>query len=232
MKMTIKLCDNLATVLRVNQQRSIVRDGESRAIRQLCDAIASGNRSFATDCFNQAIEWNTLGNTIADTLRLVNKPRSAVYAVDSWYLRDLMLTLTPSKDEHAVYITGPQIEGVRVLSRTCTFDLDEQSLVSAKGNPESCLTALIKILENGNGLHAIAHSHPGSGPSATQQSDTDMIHLRSIQHAGADVIGLIFTRDGFVRFYTYDKPFVVHVTGKGVSHVENNIYKLDPVSEI
>lgn len=230
--MTFRIGNQLGTVLRLHGERATARQAERRAIKQMLDALAIGDRALATDRFALAAEWNALGASLESCLRMLHKPGTLVFATDAWYLRDLQRKLTPKRDEDAVYVTGPTIEGVRVLSRTCEFDLDERSPVYARGNSQSCLASLLRILDNGNDMHAIAHSHPGSGASATQQSNIDMGHLCGIQRAGAKTIGVIFTRDGFLRFFTYNTPFVVHVTGKGVVRVQENVYRLDEVGQV
>jgi len=51
-------------------------------------------------------------------------------------------------------------------------------------------------------------------------------YLGRIQRAGADVIGIIVTRDKFVRFFTVEKPFQVWVQGNGVSQIEENVFRI------
>jgi hypothetical protein len=103
---------------------------------------------------------------------------------------------------------------------------DKKSPVYAKGTAKSCADAEIEILEHGNSLHAMAHSHPGRGPSATCPSGIDINYLGRIQSIGSEAIGVIITRDGFVRFFTVTKPFRVLVTGTGITQLEEYVYQV------
>jgi hypothetical protein len=51
-------------------------------------------------------------------------------------------------------------------------------------------------------------------------------YLGKIQRAGADVVGIIVTRDSFVRFFTVEKPFQVLVLGNGVTQVEEYVFQI------
>ena len=208
-------------------QKAKVEKEEARIIQQVLDALKDFDREKARDVFQLVLEWNTLHKTITSLLSVLIDNGVPVYVVSAWFLEDTLAHVTPRKDEAAVYITGPVVGGVRVLSRICGFELAEQSITYARGDTKACLDALIEINEHGNALHAMAHSHPGSGKSATRQSPTDIRYLTSIQRAGANVIGLIFTRDGHVRFFTVEKPFKVIVLGEGVTQLEENVYKIE-----
>jgi hypothetical protein len=72
----------------------------------------------------------------------------------------------------------------------------------------------------------MAHSHPGSGAGATHPSSIDINYLGRIQRAGADVVGIIVTRDGYVRFFTVNRPFHALVQGNGIEQVDEYVYRL------
>ena len=112
------------------------------------------------------------------------------------------------------------------MSRICAVEPQRQSPVYAKGKAQSCSDVLIEILERGQRLYAVAHSHPGSGPEATHESSTDVKYLGRIQRAGADAIGVIVTRDGYVRFFSVEKPFEVEIQGKGITHVSEDVVRV------
>ena len=72
----------------------------------------------------------------------------------------------------------------------------------------------------------MAHSHPGRGAAATHESSIDVNYLGGIQRGGTDVIGIIVTRDGFVRFFSVEKPFQVLVQGSGVTQIEEHVFQI------
>lgn len=99
-------------------------------------------------------------------------------------------------------------------------------LAYARATARSCTETLADIVEKGNTLHVMAHSHPGLGAAATHESSIDINYLGNIQRAGADVVGIIVTRDGFVRFFTVVKPFEVWVQGNGAIQVEEDVFQI------
>src|SRR5438093_8320819 len=124
------------------------------------------------------------------------------YVCEGWFLQDLIRSLTGGPDEDIAYVTGVNLGKLRVLSRIRRVKLAQKSPVYALGEAGSCADALIEILEHGNQLHCMAHSHPGFGPSSTCPSSTDVRYLKRVQKAGAEAIGVIVTRDGCARFFS------------------------------
>jgi hypothetical protein len=114
-----------------------------------------------------------------------------------------------------------------VLSQIRNFQLEEQSIVYVEGTAQSSSDSLIEILEHGLQLHVIAHSHPGTGKTATNPSSIDIAYMKRIQDSGADVVGVIVTRDRHVRFFSAEKEFEVYVQGNGVNEVEKNVFQID-----
>lgn len=149
-----------------------------------------------------------------------------IVVVDSAFLCSLVRHLTPGRDEEVCYVTGVQLGNVGVLSRIQGVQLAEHSAVYARSSAQSAVDALVNIAEAGNRLLAMAHSHPGHGAGATRQSSIDVGYLGGIQRAGSDAIGIIVTRDGWVRFWTVLRPFSVLVQGNGVNQLEEHVYQV------
>ena len=146
--------------------------------------------------------------------------------IDTWFLEDLIRRLTPGPDEEVVYLTGMDIDGVRTPYRICNVDLERQSVAYARGTARSCMNALMEINRRGFKLQIMAHSHPGRGAWATSPSSIDMKYLGTIQKAGAEVAGIIVTRDGHVRFFTVYKPFEIDIQGSGVEYVDEQVVRI------
>ena len=133
------------------------------------------------------------------------------YVADTRFLRDLIQCLTPGPDEEIAYVTGVKLGTLRVLSRIVPLGLAQQSPVYALSDRASTADALLSMLHDGNILHVMSHSHPGGGPSATFPSSIDLNYLRRVQRSGAQVIGLIVTRDGCVRAFSIEQIGRAHV---------------------
>ena len=149
------------------------------------------------------------------------------FLVETCFLRELVLALTPTPDEHMLFLTGPMLRRLRVVSRRAPqAPLERQSVVFVRSSALAVAQALIPIIEQGAELHMIAHSHPGGGPSATFPSGTDTACLGKLQRAGSPAIGLIVTRDGHARFFTVHRPFQIIVAGAGVTKLDDHLFHL------
>jgi hypothetical protein len=104
--------------------------------------------------------------------------------------------------------------------------LQEASAVYARTDVCSSSDIETELVNRGLEVHAIGHSHPGRGLSATTPSGIDTNCLGKIQKNGSDAIGFIVTRDGYVRFFTVHKPFRVIVQGNGATRIADDVYKI------
>jgi hypothetical protein len=150
------------------------------------------------------------------------------FLVESFFLRELIQSLTPTPDEHMSFLTGPKVRSIRVICRCAAqVPMEQQSVVFVRTSAINVADALIPIIEQGSELAAVAHSHPGCGPSATNPSGIDKTCLGKLQRAGSPAIGLIVTRDGHARFFTVAKRFRVLVVGSGVTKIDENLFHLE-----
>jgi proteasome lid subunit RPN8/RPN11 len=152
-----------------------------------------------------------------------------VFVADSWTLQDLYQELVKGPCEEICYVTGVQLDNVRVLSRMCPLEYESQSSVFVRATRKSSADALIEMIEHGNTIHLVGHSHPGCGAYATLPSWTDINYMRKLQRSGAEAIAMIVSRNGFLRFWTVSLPFKLIIRGSGISEVKghNNVYHLE-----
>ena len=188
------------------------------------------DRDAAQRHFELLLQWNELHELVAQCHESLGKEGLPTYVVDGWFAQDLIQHLTPGRDEEITHVTGPRAGSFRVLSRLCRLTTETKSMVYARGSARSCADAEIEILEHGNLLHAAAHSHPGKGAAASQPSSIDTNYLGKIQRAGSEAIGIIVTRDGWVRFFSVIKPFRVFVMGTGVVQTEEYVFHVTPTN--
>lgn len=205
----------------------IIKRQEQESINSATIALRLHQREKARRFFEVGLAWNRMLEVVQSWKLAQAEGGRPVYIVDSWLLQDLIRHLTPSHDEDISYVTGITLGRVRILSRICKVSLEKQSVVYARATHKSCVDALAEILEKGNRLHAMAHSHPGRGAGATHESSIDTNYLGHVQQAGADVIGIICSRDGFVRFFTVKKPFDVLVQGNGVTQIDEYVFQIE-----
>jgi len=214
------------------QRRNYTIQEQQGAIWQaMQEALKRWDRDTAQRLFEVSLRWNELHELVADWRDSLTEPGLNTYVIDAWFAQDLIRHLTPGKDEEITHVTGPRVGSVRVLSRLCQMKTETKTTVYARATAQSCADTEIEILEHGNLLHAMAHSHPGKGAAATQPSSIDMNYLGKIQRAGSEAIGIIVTRDGWLRFFSVVKPFRVFVMGVGAVQTEEYVFHITPTGQ-
>ena len=127
------------------------------------------------------------------------------------------------------------VTGVQPGANRYTLDhmeqvaLETQSATGARADQNALNRLLIEMDDLGDHLHAIFHSHPGRGPGATfPSSHMDIPTHRRFEEGGYPLIGCIFVKGGYLRFFSTNRPFRVTIYGKGVEPVpgEKNVYKI------
>jgi proteasome lid subunit RPN8/RPN11 len=164
-------------------------------------------------------------------LRAVTAPRAPapatpVYVAGSLFLGEAYAALVRDPAEEMHFVTGCEVGGYRMLERLVTFEKTERTAVRVAGEPSSSHAALISLEARGYRLTAWMHSHPGHGPSATMASGIDMGHQARLERGRYPAIGAVFSRDGYVRFFSKDLPFAVQIFGKGVTRLDERLYQL------
>lgn len=160
---------------------------------------------------------------------------SLKYLIGSWFLYDSFHYCTQSPVlgdsgghgyEWMHFATGVMVGNVRTIERIVTFPLAKQSPVYVEGEPMATRDVLIEMSEYGYALHAVCHSHPGVGIMATKPSSIDRDHQERLERGGYPVVSCIYSRDGFVRFFSVNRPFAIEVYGKGVKRIGDTTFHL------
>ena len=217
------MTDISSLIAELERRKLAIELQEDASIQNLLNALKDHDRSEAKRRFELCLRWNELLELVGQWNQSLTNSSLLTYAVEGWFLSDLIQHLTPGADEEIAHVTGARIGSLRILSRLCPLLAEKKSPVYAKGTGQSCADTEIEILEHGNRLHAMAHSHPGSGASATRPSSTDIDYLGRIQRRGSEAIGVIVTRDGWVRFFSVLKPFRVFVMGSEITQTEEYV---------
>lgn len=160
------------------------------------------------------------------TEMLSNGNTRPLYLCCSWFLRECLESLTRCDKESMLYTTGLELGSVRTLDRQLGFQYKEQTGVYVAAESQSNRNTLAKLDSAGQRLLAWFHSHPGRGASATLPSDIDNDHQGDLEQGGYPAIGAIFSRDGYVRFFSSEKEFDVIILGKNMEHIHEKLFKL------
>lgn len=153
-----------------------------------------------------------------------------VYTASSWFLHNCFQYLVQRDVESLHFVTGVQHGNILTLDKIVTFAMSLQTPVSAKGDTGSTHKALMEMERYGHKLHACFHSHPGKGAAATSPSSVDFDYQARLEKGGYPAIGGIFSRDGYFRVFSLERPFQMNVFGKGVERIDDRIYHLTEVN--
>ncbi len=183
--------------------------------------------------FEKLMNLNDVSKVLADVMDVFNQEqKDPIYSAGSLFLYDCYKYLMQVPQEVIHYVTGVDLGGILTLDKMTCFDIEKQSAVYVKGNIVSSQKVLIQMTEYGHKLHGWFHSHPGRGVRATVPSTIDMDHQARLERGNYPSIGAIFTRDGFVRFFSGERRFEVTVYGEGVEKVNERIYRLTKVGKV
>jgi hypothetical protein len=114
------------------------------------------------------------------------------------------------------------------------FKLSVKSVVYAKGDQVSVNRALIYLYNHGHLLLNTWHIHPGRGSGANHPSGIDMDLHKRLESGSYPVVGAIFCREGYVRFFSYEREFKVSIYGSGVEVIDadESLFKLTDISPV
>lgn len=145
----------------------------------------------------------------------------------SLFLKDCrdLLTSDPQGRERLHLVSGTiSDDGVRVMSRIVKVDMDEASPAYVRAEANETHKKIIQLVEHdGHQLHAMFHSHIMRGPESTRPSGVDIANQERFCAIGwDDVIGGIFSLDGYVRLFSTAHDFTVSLYGKGAQVITDN----------
>jgi JAB domain-containing protein similar to deubiquitination enzymes len=157
------------------------------------------------------------------------------YLVSSWFLTDCLSYLidNPQGHERLHLVTGIKISpNQRTLDRMVKVALKLASEIGALADQHALQKALIEMDRRGHALYGLFHSHPGTGSLATRPSSTDLATHRRYENGGYPLVGAIFVKDGFVRFFSNNTPFTITIYGEGVTPIDQaqHIYQIEKPS--
>ena len=156
------------------------------------------------------------------------KPDIPTYVISSWFLADCAdyLLSHPDGFELLHLVTGSKISATqRTLDRMTKVSLEAHSPASARANQQELQKLLIEFSGWGHTLHGLFHSHPGYGKGATRPSGVDLGTQKLYEQGGYPLVGAIFSRDGYVRFFA-SNPMTITVFGTGVEQHEEHVFQI------
>lgn len=158
-------------------------------------------------------------------------PRN-VSLFDTWTLAETFDHCCADECEGLCVIAGCDVLHVRVGMHMIPLDCGgERSAVYARAKDEEIARVAYEIADSGHRIAALIHSHPGVGPDANHPSREDRRTQRNWE-AQTHLVSGIWSRDGYLRFFTDDKPFDIQVVGASVEQLEPGLYRFDMESDL
>lgn len=162
---------------------------------------------------------------------LVAPPREDVslYRVNTRLLREIFDYLRSfGTDESLCYTYGTISEdngSLVIPTSIIKIEMDSQSPGFVSGSPMSVVEEFSLLQDYGSTITLLCHIHPGRGVGSTHPSNIDLRHHQGMERF-YPAIGAIFSRDGYVRFFSCIRRFRVQLDGKGVTQVEPNVFRI------
>ena len=204
-----------------------VLDEIDRRTENLSDALHGKDEGKVEDTYQKAREAFEVKLALKTS---PTEPKRAAprYLIEYKFLKRAFRKLTSDGSERMVLVTGPELDsGIFVLSRMIEPETSRRSACGVEPDFGNMIDTLSEMEEeDGARLIACFHSHPGTGRSATGPSGIDIGTQERLERGGYPAVGAIFSRDGWVRFYSVDRKFRVEVTGKGGEARGEKIFKL------
>lgn len=155
-----------------------------------------------------------------------------VFTVSSELLHRAYHVLSETNTETILYASGSRYGSVYTVERLVPIKMERSEMTYAAADPASSSEALRRMDQYGSLLTCYLHAHPGKGANANHPSGIDIQNHARLEQGGFRTVGGIFSRDGFVRFFSDKMPFRVVVSGKGVEDVGTNSWKLETTSDL
>jgi hypothetical protein len=203
--------------------RRVEQDARERTARMLSTfkALQPGWQEHLDNDATYILEAARIRHAIQTVIRNDSAPKPDLcFQTSSLFLRDChrQLTSDPNGNERLVVVTGTvSPEGVRVLSRLLTVDMEKASAAYVRANPTTTHAALVRLVErDGHQPLAMWHSHIMHGANSTRPSGIDIANQERFCSIGWDeTIGGIFSLDGFFRAFSTARDFQFHIYGRG-----------------
>lgn len=163
---------------------------------------------------------------IVESLGVSRPPEVQVFAFSSAMLQESFRRCVEMPEEGMHFIAGIEVEGILVGTQIVPFPYEFRSFVGAAGVHEATHKICIEAHESGQKIIAIAHSHPGSGIGANYPSGIDR-KTQSLWEHGRSIVGGIFSRDGYLRWYSNNVAFEINVMGNQIKRIDRDVWKLE-----
>lgn len=145
-----------------------------------------------------------------------------LYLASSLTILDSFCYLNQQAEESFHLFTGVLVDSKAIIERVIPIKPTHQSMIGWIGDPIDVAKTLIGLADFEHLLLATAHIHPGYGEESTFHSSIDHTYQETLERGGFQCISCIFSRDGYLRFFSTTDRFAIRIYGKGVETINEN----------
>jgi len=200
-----------------------------RLSEEIALACKGPNADKANFFFTLALLIGKLGRLLNELPVFLKDANKCVYVLSSLFLHESFNYLNKGRAESLHFVTGPNLGNISVLDRIIDLPLQAQTLIFARAEEVAVRKALIYLSRCDHKLQGCFHIHPGNGIGSTIPSGIDLRLMGTLDRGGYKAISAIFSRDGYIRFYS-SLDFEVEIYGKGVEKIDARVYRITEIS--
>lgn len=226
--MKIKSFNILPGTAALEAQRASFVERNQALQAKLRQSISEYSFEEADRLYTELVQTNRLRQTVEEiNLHLqAEQDLVATFLVGSTLLQSAFSILSKTPTEAIVYASGHRFGNLLTVEGLAELELEASEYVYASADAGFTGRLLADFEERGQVLTCYLHAHPGKGPSANHPSQIDLACQSRFEQGNYPTVGGIFSRDGYARFFSNEKPFRVIVAGKGADRVETNLFKI------
>ncbi len=225
--------ESIAIAKRLERETSLRRDQRQVLTTSICNDVKRGNTKQVVRGLGRLdqidSELELLGSIHQTSESTLHQRHSFVFS--SAMLLESFRLCVAKPEEGMHFILGVDLDGSLVGTQIVSFPYASRSIAGASGVHEATHAIAIQAHEFGHRIIAIIHSHPGSGKGANHPSHVDM-KTHETWEKTHDIVGGIWSRDGYLRFFSADKVFDARVIGSRIQRIEDHVWKIEETSDV
>ena len=158
----------------------------------------------------------------------LKKPQEFVFS--SVMLAESFSYCTERPEEGMQFVCGVDVDNLLLATKVMNVEYSARSVVYACGEDVATQRMTIDAHETGHLIIGLLHSHPGHGQDANYSSSIDRATQRRWEN-GRRFISGIWSRDGYLRFFSRRLPFTVRIVGNNIEQISDTLFKLNCTSK-
>lgn len=220
-------------LVRLRSHRDLITEKSRKEFVKLKEAIIDNyDIEHANNIYTRLCDFSHTQLILSEISNEISSSTIEVpeFKVGSEILYKAFNKLNSIKTESILYAVGNNYGNSYSIERLIDLELDQSELGYAKANDIFSSKALIDLEEYGSLLTCYFHAHPSRGINSNNPSSTDFSNQERLEKGNYKTIGGIFSRDGYLRFFSDKLQYKISISGKGVENVSKGVYKLTEIS--